>query len=132
MKANSKQAAREKALTDLVRVINENLALHLIAISRFCGFGKKRMNKFLDFYEGIVTEFYGYEADEICREKIEMELESIGIDKTRVFEKTSMRDVAPVKSRQKEMSVAEASKMCQQIDDFKIAFNSYMAEQKKY
>lgn len=86
MKLNQRRATANKELSRIVGMIQANLALHIIALNEYNGFGEKRLNQFLDNYEKLVAEFAEYERDGVSDYKIKQCLEKIGVDYNRIFE----------------------------------------------
>ena len=86
MKLNQRRATANKELSKIVGMIQANLALHIIALNEFNGFGEKRLNQYLDNYEKLVAEFTEYERDGVSDYKIKQCLEKIGVDYRRIFE----------------------------------------------
>ena len=100
-----KKATKEKSFLDLVRLIQQNTALYIIALNRHFGIGAKRLNAFLDFYEQLNVEFQGYDKDGVVQEKLIYELKSIGIEPSRIFEDIpKMQEFRPKKQN---ISMAE-------------------------
>lgn len=100
-----KKATKEKSFIDLVRLIQQNTALYIIALNRHFGIGTKRLNAFLDFYEKLTLEFQGYDKDGVTQEKLCAELKSIGIEPSRIFEDIPKMDT--FRPKKQNISMAE-------------------------
>lgn len=103
--AMGKKAIKEKSFIDLVRLIQQNTALYIIALNRHFGIGTKRLNAFLDFYEKLTLEFQGYDKDGVTQEKLAAELKSIGIEPSRIFEDIPKMDT--FRPKKQSISMAE-------------------------
>ena len=86
MKLNQRRATANKELSKIVGMIQANLALNIIAMHEYLGFGGKRLNEYLNNYEKLVAEFAEYERDGVADYKIKQCLEKIGVDYRRIFE----------------------------------------------
>ena len=86
MKLNQRRATANRELSKIVGMIQANLALNIIAMHEYLGYGEKRLNQYLDNYEKLVAEFAEYERDGVADYKIKQCLEKIGVDYRRIFE----------------------------------------------
>lgn len=126
MKASKKPTRREvervanEVSEDMIRCLQSETAVGIIATARFFGLGKKRAKAYLDYLEKVKAEFAQHSEDGIIKEKITEELQTFGIDSDTLYEKppTVRETTRSERAKKKNISIAEAYKMTQKMQEF--------------
>lgn len=93
--------------------MSDNLAVTLIVLNQYFGFGEKRIIQFLNATQKEVERFNAYKDDGIARDKAIEALASFGIAADEVYEKVDLMLFEQYKkvSARKAVSVKEANDM---------------------
>lgn len=106
-----------------MKCVEDNVALLLITLSRACGFGSKRLNNLIDRYDAVKNEYQNYCDDDIFEEKINAELNAIGVDPGRIYSKQSniKIQIQKEKKRQenKQLSIKEQYEIKRLIEEMR-------------
>lgn len=85
-----------------MKCVEDNVALLLITLARACGFGSKRLNNLIDRYDEVKKEYQSYCDDDIFEEKINAELNAIGVDPGRIYSNQSNIKIQIQKEKKKQ------------------------------
>ncbi|MCQ2076488.1 MAG: hypothetical protein MJZ20_05555 [Bacteroidaceae bacterium] len=93
--------------------MSDNLAVTLIVLNQYFGFGEKRIRYFLESTRKEVERFNAYKDDGIARDKAVEALAAFGIDADEIYEKVDFMLYEQYKKveKRKAVSVKEANDM---------------------
>ena len=114
MKANLK-GNREKALEEVWQSTQDSIhfsnTVILIAVAEHFGLGKKRMERFIKFYNEVAKTYIEYERDGIHIDKINEALKKFGTDFDSLFKHETYREAerdVKINGRSRQVDYANA------------------------
>lgn len=116
------ERVNEQVWSTICEAQTSSNAIMLIAVKRKFGLGPKRIRELCEYFEEVRKEFDQYDADGVFQDKINEELEDVGVDTSGVwdvpqtFEETKReceRRKRPI------VSIGEARGIRQMFDGFK-------------
>lgn len=117
-----KQIIAEHMWPEMIKGLQTETAVDLIAVIRYFGFGKKRARQYMEYLKTVKSEFQNYDDNGIIKEKVEEELSAFDIDVSEIYEppeslKETFRQERVRKN--KSVSMAEAYEMSKKLDAMK-------------
>ena len=119
---------REQELWETVSAcINGNGVIMFIALARHTGWGKKRMNAFMETYNEVQEEYHKHERDGAFKYMVDKELGAIGIDMNEMLPKPiDFMQHKRNEDKEKEKCKAKITKAkAQELRNKVVGFKSY-------
>lgn len=110
-----------EAMEQLERCIDSNGLVFLVALSRYAGWKRKRLNAFISYLNEVMDEFHQHTIDGVCELKLEEELKEAGLDMADLLPKRLpfMQQLRKSKlEHEPDVSIAEAKKLHEEMQGF--------------